>query len=55
MVFHATFIQQRIADEKMAQIDRAPIGRKGGARESKARSQPLQQRIRDRPDIALRR
>ena len=53
MVFHAAFIQQRIADKKMAEINRTPISRKGRAGKREARSQALQQRIRDGADIAL--
>ena len=53
VVFHAAFIQQRIADKKMAEIDRPPIGRKSRAGQCKAGPQALQQRIRHRPDIAL--
>ena len=36
MVFHAAFIEQRIADKKMAEINCPPIGRKGRAGQRKA-------------------
>ena len=53
MVLHAAFIQQRAADEQMAEINRAPIGRERRAMQREAAAERLDQRIGDRADIAL--
>ena len=52
MVLHAALVQQRPADEQMALVDAARIGRKRRAGQGKARSQRREQCIRHRSDIA---
>ena len=52
VVLHPRFTQQLLPDEQMPLVDAAPIRREGGAGDGEARTQPLQQRIRDGADIA---
>jgi hypothetical protein len=55
MFLHAGFAEQPVADEEVAVVERATVGRKGGANQRQRRIQFLQKRLRHRPDIALRR
>jgi hypothetical protein len=52
MILHPALVQQRAADEQMALIDAAVVGRKRRARQREAAIQRIGQRIRHRADIA---
>ena len=55
MLLHAGLVQQAVADEQMALIERAAVGGKGRAHKRQRRAELFQQRFGHRADISLRR
>ena len=50
---HRRLGEQRVADEEVPAVDRAAVRRVGGADDGEVGAERVEQRVRDRPDVAL--